>query len=154
ETWSRVGDERFPAEGVERGTTVIGSGGMFKDVEDALAGMAGGEEKTVEVSFPADWRVPALAGKTAQVHLKAGQVSEQKLPEVDATFIKSFGVKTGELEQFRGDIRTIQERELKGALMNRLRREVGEQLVAAYSQVELPPRLVETEARSMLAQQV
>jgi trigger factor len=154
ETWSQVGDERFPAEGVERGTTVIGSGGMFKDVEDALAGMAAGEEKTVEVSFPADWRVPALAGKTARVHLKASQVSEQKLPEVDATFIKSFGVKTGELEQFRGDIRTNLERELKGALMNRLRREVGEQLVAAYSQVELPPRLVETEARSMLAQQV
>ena len=38
--------------------------------------------------------------------------------------------------------------------MNRLRREVGEQLVAAYAEVELPPRLVEAEARSMLAQQV
>src|SRR5690606_37235419 len=128
ETWSQVGDERFPAEGVERGTTVIGSGGMFKDCEDALAGMATGEEKSVEVNFAADWRVPALDGKTARVHLKAGQVSEQKLLEVDATFIKSFGVKTGELEQFRGDIRTNLERELKGALMNRLRREVGEQL--------------------------
>ena len=154
ETWSQVGEERIPGEGVERGVTVIGSGGMFKDIEDALAGMAAGDDKTIEVSFPADWRVPALAGKTAQVHLKAGQVTEQKLPEVDAAFIKSFGVKTGELEQFRGDIRTNLERELKGGLMNRLRREVGEQLVAAYSHVELPPRLVETEARSMLAQQV
>ena len=38
--------------------------------------------------------------------------------------------------------------------MNRLRREVGEQLVAAYAHVELPPRLVESEARSLLAQQV
>ncbi len=38
--------------------------------------------------------------------------------------------------------------------MNRLRREVGEQLIAAYSSVEMPPRLVENEARAMLAQQV
>ena len=33
--------------------------------------------------------------------------------------------------------------------MNRLRREVGEQLSAAYAEVELPPRLVEQEARSL-----
>ncbi len=154
ETWSQAGEERVPAEGVERGVTVIGSGGMYKGIEDALAGLSAGEEKTVDVEFPADWRVPALAGKAATVHLKAVQVSEQQLPEVDATFIKSFGVKSGQLEQFRGDIRTNLERELKGALMNRLRREVGEQLVAAWAHVELPPRLVESEARALLAQQV
>jgi trigger factor len=129
--------------------TVVGSGGMFKGIEDALAGLAAGEEKTVEVEFPADWRVPALAGKTATVHLKAVQVSEQQLPEVDAAFIKSFGVKSGQLEQFRGDIRTNLERELKGALMQRLRKEVGEQLVAKYAHVELPPRVVENEARAI-----
>ena len=38
--------------------------------------------------------------------------------------------------------------------MNRLRREVGEQLTATWAHVELPPRLVENEARNMLAQQV
>ena len=154
ETWSQIGDERLPAEGVERGVTVLGSGAMFKDIEDALVGIETGGEKTVEVSFPADWRVPALAGKTAQVHLKAEQVSEQHLPEVDAAFIRSFGVKNGELEQFRADIRSNLERELKGALMNRLRRAVGEQLVAAYAHVELPPKLVEAESRALLAQQV
>ena len=154
ETWSQIGDERLPAEGVERGVTVLGSGAMFKDIEDALVGIEAGGETSVEVAFPADWRVPALAGRTAQVHLKAEQVSEQHLPEVDAAFIRSFGVKSGEMDQFRTDIRSNLERELKGALMNRLRREVGEQLVAAYAHVELPPRLVESEARSLLAQQV
>ena len=76
------------------------------------------------------------------------------MPAVDEAFIKSFGVKGGDVEQFRSDIRANLERELKGALMNRLRREVGEQLIAAYSSVEMPPRLVENEARAMLAQQV
>ena len=154
ETWSQVGDERLPAEGVERGVTVIGTGGMYPDIENALLGMTKGDEKTVDVAFPADWRVPQLAGKTAQVHLKAEQVSEQALPEADAAFIRSFGVKSGDLEQFRSDIRTNLERELKGALMNRLRRAVGEELVAAYADLEMPPKLVENEARSMVQQAV
>jgi trigger factor len=152
ETWSQAGDERMPAEGVERGVDVIGSGGMLPQIETALAGMSTGDEKQVEVTFPGDWRVPQLAGKTVQVHLKAEQVSEPVLPEVDTAFIRSFGVKSGEMSQFRTEIRSNLERELKGALMNRLRREVGEQLSAAYASVELPPRLVEQEAR-VLAQQ-
>jgi trigger factor len=151
-TWSQAGDARLPPEGVERGTDVIGSGAMYGDIEKALVGMKEGEEKTVEVSFPADWRVPQLAGRTVQVHLAAERVSEPVLPEVDGAFIRSFGVRSGELSQFRADIRSNLERELKGALMGRLRREVGEALAAAYASTELPPRLVEQEARA-LAQQ-
>ena len=154
ETHSVVEGERLPAEGAEKGQVILGAGMMFPPIEQALAGLAKGEEKTVEVAFPADWRVPQLAGKTAAVTVKAVDVSEPVLPEVDAEFIKSFGVKAGDLEQFRADIRTNLERELKGALMNRLRREVGEQLIAAYAEVELPARLVKNEARNMLAQQV
>ncbi len=154
ETWSQAGDERLPAEGVEKGVTVLGSGGMFPEIETALVGLGKGEEKTIEVQFPANWRVPQLAGKQVQVHLKAEQVSEPVLPDVDAAFIKSFGVKSGEPEKFRAEIRTNLERELKGALMNRLRREVGEQLIASYASVEMPPRLVENEARSLAQQAV
>ncbi|WP_407354450.1 trigger factor [Luteimonas sp. R10] len=154
ETWSQVGDERLPAEGAEKGTPVLGSGSMLPALEAALVGMRADEEKTVEVEFPANWRVPQLAGKQAQVHIKVERVSEPVLPEVDAAFIKSFGVKSGEPEQFRSEIRTNLERELKGALMNRLRREVGEQLAATWSGVELPPRLVENEARAMTQQAV
>jgi trigger factor len=71
---------------------------------------------------------------------------------VDEGFIKSFGIKSGDAEQFRKDIRSNLERELKGALMRRLRREVGEQLIAEYASVEMPPRLVENEARDMARQ--
>ncbi len=154
ETFSVVDGERLPAEGAEKGQVLIGGGMMFAPIEQALVGLAKGEEKTLDVDFPADWRVAQLAGKTAQVTVKAVDVAEAVLPEVDAEFIKSFGVKGGDVEQFRADIRTNLQRELKGALMNRLRREVGEQLIAAYAHIELPARLVENEARNMLAQQL
>lgn len=153
-TWSQAGDERVPAEGVERGASVIGSAGMLPAIEAGMAGLKAGEEAELNVEFPADWRVPQFAGRTVQVHLKATKVSEPVLPEVDAGFIKSFGIKSGDMDQFRADIRSNLERELKGALMTRLRREVGEQLIEKYSSVEMPPRLVENEAREMARQAV
>ncbi len=152
QTWSLVDGERVPAEGSERLLTVIGSGSVLPQLEQALSGMRAGDEKDVEIAFPADWRAPQLAGKTTQAHLAVERVSESTAPEADAAFIRSFGVKSGDLAQFRADIRSNLERELKGSLMGRLRREVSEKLAAAYEHVELPPRLVENEAR-MLAQQ-
>ncbi|MFT3896550.1 MAG: trigger factor [Thermomonas sp.] len=152
QTWSMVDGERVPAEGSERLLTVIGSASVLPQLEQALSGMKPGDEKTVDVQFPDNWRVPQLAGKATQAHLAVERVSEPALPEADAAFIRSFGVKSGDLAQFRADIRSNLERELKGALMGRLRREVSEKLAAAYEHVEMPPRLVEGEAR-MLAQQ-
>jgi len=154
EAWSEADGERLPAEGTDKVNTVIGSGGVLPALEQALIGLVVGTESAVDVEFPSNWRQTQLAGKTAKVHVTLSQVSEPVLPEVDAAFIKSFGVKGGNVEQFRADIRTNLERELKGALMGRLRREVGEQLVSTYAHVELPPRLVENEARGMLAQQI
>jgi len=152
--WTEAGDFRQPAEGEERFSTIIGSAQLLPALEDALAGLEQGTEHVLDVAFPEAWRQAELAGKTAQIHVVLQQVSEPVLPEVDAAFIKSFGVKSGQMDKFREDIRTNLERELKGALMNRLRREVGEQLVAAYAHVELPPRTVENEARGMLFQQL
>ncbi|MDO4708278.1 MAG: trigger factor [Pseudomonadota bacterium] len=151
EMFSEVDGVRLPAEGAERGQTVLGSGALFAPIEEAVAGLAAGESKTVKVDFPADWRVEQLAGKSADVTVKALQVAELKRPEVDHAFIRSFGVKSGEAEQFRSEIRSNLERELKGALMFRLRRAVGEQIIEKYGHISMPPKLVEQEAQAMAA---
>ena len=151
ETASTIDGQRMPAEGVEKTSTVLGSGGMYPEVESAIVGMQPGEDKTIDVTLPADWHMPQFAGKTVTSTFKLVDLAEQVLPEVDAAFVRSFGVKSGDLEQFKSEIRSNLQRELKGALMNRLRREVGEQLVEAYKDVELPPRVVENEANALLA---
>ncbi len=154
ENFAMIDGKRLPEVGVERGATVIGSNMLFPEIEQALDGMSTGDEKFVDVSFPADWRVAELAGKAARVSVKAVKVSEQHLPEIDEAFIKSFGVKSGKIEQFRSEVRSNLARELKGALSARLRSEVAQKLVAAYAHIDLPPRLIEAEARSMVAQAV
>lgn len=151
ETFAATASARVPETGAEKGATVIGSGVMFPELEAQLSGMSAGDERDVEIAFPADWRVPALAGQNAKVTLKATQVSEPKMPEADEAFVKSFGVKSGKLEVFRQEVRANLERELKGMLMSRLRAEVAQKLVAAYSHVELPAKLIEAEARGLAA---
>ena len=151
ETSSVVDGNRIPAEGEEKANTVLGSGGIYPEIEAAIVGMQAGEEKSLDVTLPEDWHVAQFAGKTLSTTFKLLETYEQVRPEVDAAFIRSFGVKNGEIEQFKADIRTNLERELKGALMNRLRRAVSDQLVEAYKHVELPPRLVESEARALHA---
>ncbi len=150
ETFTTVPGKRIPAEGVETGTTVIGSGAMFPGVEVHLAGLSKGDERTVDVGFPIDWRVADLAGQMASVTIKVISVSESHLPEVDVTFAKSFGIKGGKLDVFRKEVRANLERELRGNLMTRLRAEVARKLIAAYSHVELPPRLIEAEAHGLV----
>ena len=149
ETYASVGSERIPAEGVEQGATVIGSNAMLPELEAQLVGMSAGEEREVEVTFPATWRVLAMAGQAAKVLVKLGQVAESFVPELDEAFIKSFGVRSGKLDVFRKEVRANLERELKGTLMNRLRAEVAQKLIAAYAHVEMPPRLVDVEARAL-----
>ncbi|MFY2764369.1 trigger factor [Arenimonas sp. MALMAid1274] len=151
ETFAVANGQRLPAEGADKGATVLGSNVMFPALESQLAGMKAGDEREVDVDFPANWRVAELAGQSAKVTLKVTKVSAPNLPEVDEAFVKSFGIKSGKVDQFRQEVRANLERELKGNLMQRLRAEVAEKLVAAHAGVELPPRLIQAEARQMAA---
>jgi trigger factor len=149
DTHATVEGARIPPEGTEQGVTVLGSGAMLPALESQLEGLSKGDERELDVAFPADWRVPQLAGLTSKVYVKIDQVAEAWLPEIDEDFIRSFGVRSGKLEVFRKEVRANLERELKGTLMNRLRADVAQRLVAMVAGVELPPRLIEFEARQL-----
>jgi len=149
ETHATTETGRFPPEGVEQGATVLGSGAMLPELESQLTGLKTGDEHVFDVTFPSQWGLQALAGQAAKVTVKVVNVSAPHLPELDEAFIKSFGIRSGKLEVFRKEVRANLERELKGTLMNRLRAEVAHKLVIAHAQFEMPPRLVEAEARSL-----
>ena len=145
-------DGRHPASGNDRAATLVGSGAFVKEVEDALAGVRAGEVKTVQAAFPAAFREPVLAGKSASVELSVVRVQEQVLPAVDEAFIASFGIRDGGLAKFRADVRANLDRELRGAVRGRTKGEVIEKLVNAWQDVEVPPAMARNEARALLAQ--
>jgi len=146
-----AGDYRFPNEGLERAGSVIGSGTLFKALDAALVGRKAGEEFESDVEFPADFRNDQLAGKTAKVSFKIIKVQQPNLPEVDAAFIELFGITDGDIATFRKEVRANLERELKAALMGRLKSQVAEKLATAHSELEVPNLMVQSEARSLAA---
>jgi trigger factor len=152
ESSAETSEGRVPNEGVERAGTIIGSGAIFPELETRLTGLSPEQESDFEITFPDGYRVAPLAGKTAKMHVKIVRVSEAVVPEVDAEFIRSFGVPSGEVDSFRKEVRANLERELKGALMARLKADVVEKLLAAHGEVEFPARMVETEARALARQ--
>lgn len=58
---------------------VLGEGRMLPDFETALVGMKGAEEKTFDLTFPADYQAE-LAGKTVQFAVTVKVVNAPKLP--------------------------------------------------------------------------
>lgn len=149
-----VAGKRIPAEGAERGATILGSGAVFADIDAALTGMGAGESKEFALNYPADFRDADVAGQTGQAAVKVLAVKEAKVPEVDAAFIRSFGVADGELGTFRSEIRANLERELAAALSARLRAEVVSRLIEAHSGFELPSTMIDQEARFLRQQAV
>ncbi|NLB12519.1 MAG: trigger factor, partial [Gammaproteobacteria bacterium] len=152
ESVATTDEGRIPAEGVDRSGTILGSGGILAELEDQLVGLAPGDEREIEATFPAGYRNPALADKTAKLAIKVVRVSEARLPELDDEFFAAFGINDGGPEKFRAEVRANLERELRGALMLRLKADVVDKLLAAHPDLELPGRMVEAEARG-LAQQ-
>lgn len=148
---AQAGDYRFPAEGLERAGSVLGAGNLFKALDDALVGHKADESFESEVEFPADFRNENLAGKTAKVNFTIVKVQEPKLPELDAEFAKLFGIADGDLEHFRKEVRANLERELKAALMGRLKAEVAEKLSETHAALDVPKMMVRSEAQAMAA---
>ena len=153
EIWSTANGQRYPAEGTEKLTSVIGSGQLLQPIEKALDATEAGQELVQEVDFPSDSPNKDLAGQKVSAHIAVTLVEEPVYPDVDSAFIKSFGVQSTELADFREEIRANLQRELKGALARRLRNEVTKALYAAYEHTELPPNLVTNEARLLAKQQ-
>jgi trigger factor len=148
---AEAGDYRFPAEGLERAGSVIGSGTLFKALDEALTGRSAGDDLVQDVAFPEDFRNPELAGKTAKVTFKIVKVQEPNLPAVDADFIQLFGVVDGNIDTFRKEVRANLERELKATLMARLKSEVAEKLAGAYPDLDVPDLMANAEAQSLAA---
>jgi len=131
----------------------IGAGQMLPEFESGLEGISVGEEKTVEVNFPEDYHGKDVAGKTAEFTLKATKVSEPKLPEIDAEFIKAFGVEDGDIDKFHSDVRGNMEKELEQRVRQTNKNATMEALLAV-NEIIAPSAMVAEEVKSQKTQAV
>ncbi|RJE49418.1 trigger factor, partial [Acinetobacter sp. JS678] len=127
-----IDGEKFEGGSAEDFKLVLGSGRMIPGFEDGIVGMKAGEEKVIDVTFPEDYQAENLAGKAAQFKITVKQVEKSKLPEIDAEFLKIFGVTEEEgVEKLKADVRKNMEREVRNGLRNQVKQAAFDALVAA-----------------------
>ena len=131
---------------------VLGEGRMLPDFEAALIGMKSAEEKSFDLTFPADYQ-PELTGKTVQFAVTVKVVNAPKLPPVDAEFAKSLGVLDGDVGKMRAEIKANLERELKKRIQAKTKEQVMDALLSV-SELDLPQSLVEMEISRLQEQAV
>ncbi|CVG87265.1 Trigger factor [Serratia marcescens] len=122
----------------------MGQGRMIPGFEEGLVGHKAGEEFSIDVNFPEDYHAENLKGKAAKFAIVLKKVEERELPELTEEFIKRFGVTDGSVAGLRTEVRKNMERELKGAVRNRIKSQAIDGLVSA-NEIDVPAALIDGE---------
>ena len=131
-TWEEAGAENAPG---------------VPAIVEGLIGMQKDEIKEVEMDFPADFKVEALAGKKASYEIKVIDIREKILPEMDEAFFESLKVK--DEEAFREQIKGTIEQRKENEISNGNRQQIVDHLIQ-FVTVPLPESGIHSERESIL----
>ncbi len=146
-----IDGEVFEGGSAEDVPLVLGSGSMIDGFESGLLGASAGDERTLDVSFPEDYRAEHLAGKAATFEVKVLRVAAPELPEIDEAFVKGFGVDDGTVEGLRADVEKNMQHELKQKLDGLTKERVMDLLIES-NPIDIPKAMVNQEAERMKQQ--
>ena len=120
----------------------LGSGSFVPGFEEQVVGMAAGEEKDIDITFPADYKAD-LAGKPVVFHVKVNKVTVTNVPAKDDEFAKDVS-EFETLDALKADIRA---KALENAQkqINSAFEQACVEKAAENTTVDMPKALVEAE---------
>ncbi len=125
----------------------IGSGQFVPGFEDQLIGMAPGEERDIDITFPEDYHAE-LAGKAVVFHVKVNAVKVKELPELDDEFAKDVS-EYDTLDELKKSVEAglAEEREeaAKTAFENAVMDKAAEGITA-----DIPDAMIEEQSRAFV----
>jgi trigger factor len=139
----------FDGGKAEDAALVLGSGTFIPGFEDQLVGVKTGEEKTITVTFPADYQAAHLAGKDATFDITVKAVKLETETTIDDDFAKNLGLDS--LEKLREIMKAQLEQQTAGMTRTAMKRALLDQLAAGHS-FEVPGTMVEAEFQQIWAQ--
>ncbi|ADD76162.1 Tig [Pantoea ananatis LMG 20103] len=139
-----VDGEEFDGGKASDFVLAMGQGRMIPGFEEGVVGHKAGETFTIDVKFPDDYHAENLKGKDAKFEIVLKKVETRELPELTEEFIKRFGVEEGSVDGLRAEVRKNMERELKGAIRNRVKTQAIDGLVDA-NPIDVPAALIDSE---------
>ena len=125
----------------------IGSGQFVPGFEDQVAGMAIGEEKDIDITFPENYHAD-LAGKAVVFHVKVNSIKVKETPELDDEFAKDVS-EFDTLAELKEDVKSKLTAEREEAA-KRAFEDIVIGKVAEGIQADIPDSMVEEQARQMV----
>ncbi|MGN7453181.1 trigger factor [Paenibacillus pasadenensis] len=143
-----VDGEAFEGGQAERYSLELGSNSFIPGFEEQVVGLATGDFKDVEVTFPEEYHAENLAGKAAVFKVKLHEIKRKNLPALDDEFAKDVS-EFDTLDEFKQDLsKKLQERKEKE---NEQARETAlVDKIAAAAEVEIPEAMINTEVDYLL----
>lgn len=139
----------IPDSRMEKVTVVLGTGQLMPAAEDAVYGHCAGETFRFDFTYPADFRVPELSGKTAQFEICLHTVERKQVLPADDAFAKSLGF--ADLDALRESLRE-KKRASHEANADRIAGAALLDMAGANLTVALPAELLAQNAEYQMAQ--
>lgn len=98
----------IPDSRMEKVLLVLGEGKLMPAAEQAIYGHCAGECFRFDFTYPEQFRVPELSGKTAEFEIRLHTVAEKQFPELNDAFAQQQGF--GSLAAMREAIRAKKQR--------------------------------------------
>jgi trigger factor len=114
---------------------------------EQLIGAKAGDQRTVNVDFPADFVTKELAGKKGVFAVEVVEVKEKAVPPIDDVLAKNYGAE--DLEKLRAGVRVDLENELKHSQAKAVRGQLVGALLA-QSNFDLPESAVAHETKNVV----
>ncbi|MFJ7727136.1 trigger factor [Neobacillus sp. NPDC097160] len=144
-----VDGEAFEGGKAENHSLELGSGSFIPGFEEQLVGLAAGESKDVEVTFPEEYHAAELAGKPATFKVTIHEIKGKELPALDDEFAKDVDDEVETLDALKEKIKTRLEDSKKHEAEHHLRDTVVEK-AAENAEVEIPEVMVTNEVNRLL----
>jgi trigger factor len=140
--------EAFDGGTADNSDLELGSNSMIPGFEDGIVGLSAGDEKTLELSFPADYHNEDLKGAAVEFVVKVNVVNARTEAELNEEFFAKYGVSDNGEEGFRAEVKANMERELANATSNKVKTQVMDAVLAA-NEVDVPKALVAGEIETL-----
>lgn len=127
----------------------LGSGMFIPGFEEQLLGVKAGDEKTITVTFPAEYPAENLAGKETTFDVTVKKVQVSKPVEINDEMAKNFGLEG--LESLKDILKSQIEREHNALTRTFLKRKLLDALAATHD-FAVPETMVEAEFEQIWAQ--
>jgi trigger factor len=109
------------------------------------------EEKSITVSFPADYHNKEVAGKQAEFKIKLHKVAQAHLPELNDKFAEKLGIKEGGIQKLHAQLREKMQENLQASLEMKNKTAVLDKMLEV-NKIEIPNALIENETEALREQ--